>query len=69
MLLAVTRGYFDHLSLTDIVEAKRRVEREVETHLPELCERILAGEELTDADIEAITDRIANLMQADYGNA
>ncbi len=63
MLLAVTRGFFDNLPLSDIQEAKRKVEREVETHLPELCQRIIAGEELSNEDIEAITDRVRNALQ------
>ena len=69
ILLAVTRGYFDNLPLIDIQQAKRNVEVEIETHLPELCQRILGGEELTGEDIEAITDRIRNVMQMKGGKA
>lgn len=63
ILLAVTRGFFDNMPLDDIQQAKRKVEVEVETHLPELCQRILDGEELTGEDIEAITDRIRNALE------
>ncbi len=64
MLLAVTRGYFDKVPLGGIVDAKRRVEEEVLTHLPELCQGMLEGKELSQDDVEALTDRIANAMGA-----
>jgi len=63
VLLAVTRGYFDDLPLDVIEDAKIAVEVEVETHLPELCQRIEAGEELSEEELEEITDRIRNALK------
>ncbi|MFA5801330.1 MAG: alternate F1F0 ATPase, F1 subunit alpha [Thermoleophilia bacterium] len=62
VLLGVTRGLFNGLRLDDITAAKRSIEKEIENHLPELCRTILEGGELSDADIEAITERIGNAL-------
>jgi F-type H+-transporting ATPase subunit alpha len=65
VLLGVTRGYFDSLRIPDITAAKRQVEKEIENHLPELCRGILAGKELTEQDLQAISERIENVLDLD----
>jgi len=62
VLLGVTRGYFDGLRIPEITAAKRQVEKEIENHLPELCRDILAGKELTEQDLQAISERIGNAL-------
>ncbi len=62
VLLAVSRGYFDSIPLGEIAEAKSKVEEAVTGHLPELCQQILAGKNLSEADLEAMTQRIGDAL-------
>ncbi len=55
-LVAVNRGLFDHLPLGKVAEAEAIVRQAVVENLPELCQRILAGEKLTDDDQAALLD-------------
>lgn len=53
-LVAVTSGTFDHLPPAEITRVQPDVRRAMTTELPELCERILAGEKLGDDDVQQI---------------
>ncbi len=53
-LVAVTSGVFDPLPPEDIRKAQEVVQSAMTDELPELCERILAGEKLSADDIETI---------------
>jgi F-type H+-transporting ATPase subunit alpha len=57
-LLAVTRGLFDHLPLEEIAAAKEKVQRAVTRQMPELCQQILAGRELSEEECDAMVERI-----------
>jgi F-type H+-transporting ATPase subunit alpha len=61
-LLAVTRGTFDQLRPRDIATAKEAVERAVTRQMPELCQRIVDGKELSETDIEAILERVRDAL-------
>jgi F-type H+-transporting ATPase subunit alpha len=61
-LLAVTRGMFDHLPLADIATEKEAVERSVTRQMPELCQRILEGAELSGSECDAILERVSDTM-------
>ena len=54
-LVAVNAGLFDRLPLEKVREAEAVVRAAVTEQLPDLCQRILKGEKLAEADIEAIT--------------
>jgi F-type H+-transporting ATPase subunit alpha len=56
VLLAVTGGVFDKLSIQDITEAKIKVQKAVIEKLPDLCLRIQSGEKLNKEDREALLD-------------
>ncbi|HUT36610.1 MAG TPA: alternate F1F0 ATPase, F1 subunit alpha [Planctomycetota bacterium] len=55
VLLAVNGGLFDRLALDDVARAQEVV-REAVRSLTDLCQRILAGEKLTDADQRQLLD-------------
>ncbi len=55
-LVAVSRGLFDRLPLDKVAEAEAIVRQAVVENLPELCQRILDGEKLTDDDLAALLD-------------
>lgn len=50
VLLAVTRGLLDHLSLDKIASVESLIQKEVIKSLPDLMQKIQAGEKLTDND-------------------
>lgn len=54
VLLAVTRGVFDAISIQDITEAKTKVQKTVFEKLPDLCQRIISGEKLKNEDRDAL---------------
>jgi len=53
-LVAVTSGVFDRLSPEEVTQAQRAVQQSITDELPEVCERILAGEKLSSDDLDAI---------------
>jgi F-type H+-transporting ATPase subunit alpha len=55
-LVAVNGGLFDRLPLDRVAEAEQIVRKAVTESRPELCERIHAGEKLTDDDQRALLD-------------
>lgn len=56
VLLAVTQGIFDAVPIEKIVEAEKRVRQEVSKVLPDVCQRIEAGEHLSEGDRKALLD-------------
>lgn len=56
VLMAVTGGLFDDISLEGIVDAKTTVQKAVVEKLPDLCLRILSGEKIKKEDRETILD-------------
>jgi len=53
-LVAVNRGVFDELGLKEMAEAERKVGKTVKEELPDVCDRIERGEELTEEDIQTL---------------
>lgn len=64
VMIAVTEGIFDDLSLDQIREAENRLRRAVRENLPDLSENILDGMELTDEDQERLKDVIDRAVKA-----
>lgn len=54
VLLAITSGVLDRVSVADIARAEQRIRRAVTDQLPELCERIAAGEKLSDDEVQEL---------------
>ncbi|MFW5696162.1 MAG: alternate F1F0 ATPase, F1 subunit alpha [Phototrophicaceae bacterium] len=50
IMIAVTEGVFDELSLSEVAEAEQRIRHAVYRHMGEISRRILAGEKLSEAD-------------------
>jgi len=55
-LVAVNEGVFDSLEAGEIGDAEGKVRRAVASQLPELCEKIEAGEKISEEDIESIKE-------------
>jgi F-type H+-transporting ATPase subunit alpha len=68
VLVAVTGGLFDGLPLEQVSEAESQVRRTMTLSLPELCERIEAGEDLNEQDRERILAAIRPLVFQVQGN-
>jgi F-type H+-transporting ATPase subunit alpha len=54
VLVAVTGGIFDQISLDQIAEAEQLIRKAVTTQLPDICERIQSGDKLSDEDRNAV---------------
>jgi F-type H+-transporting ATPase subunit alpha len=54
VLVAVTGGVFDELSVEQVGAAERVVREKTTERLPQLCRRILQGESLEDDDLQAM---------------
>jgi F-type H+-transporting ATPase subunit alpha len=67
VLHAVNEGMFDDLPFGRVAEAEERVRDYVGENLPELVERIEAGEPLEDADWQALADGAAEAVEAEGG--
>ena len=68
ILLAVTSGIFDELSLDEITEAKKMIRKAVGIKLPELYSRIQSGEELKNRDREMLLDMSRNAIKSKPGS-
>ena len=68
ILLAVTSGIFDELSLDEITEAKKMIRKAVGIKLPELYSRIQSGEELKNGDREMLLDMSRNAIKSKPGS-
>lgn len=67
VLLAVTGGVFDDLSLEEIADAKTNVKKAVVEKLPGLCLRILSGEKLKKEDRDALLDVARSAINSKKG--
>lgn len=67
VLLAVTGGVFDELSIQDISDAKVKVQKAVVEKLPDLCLRILSGEKLKKEEREALLDAARDAVNSKKG--
>lgn len=67
VLLAASRGVFDELDIEDVDRATGRVRDAMTEQLPEICERIVRGRQLSDDDLESIETvaREAAWLEAD----
>jgi F-type H+/Na+-transporting ATPase subunit alpha len=63
VFMAVTRGYFDDLELTEISAAEAKIRAVVTESLPELCKRIESGEKLEEKDLQALEDVIRETLK------
>jgi len=54
VLVAVTGGVFDQISLDQIAGAEQLIRKAVTTQLPDLCARIQSGDKLSDEDRNAL---------------
>jgi len=54
VLLAVTDGLFDDLTLDDIPDSERRIRRAVTEELPDICKKIDTGQKLSDEDVYGV---------------
>lgn len=63
VLMAVNKGVFDDLPLERIEEAAEAVRQRVLEQLPEVCQRIEAGEDLQDQDQEALLSQAQEAVQ------
>jgi len=64
-LIAVTGGLFDELPIDAVAAAEQRVQRAITSDLPELCQRIVAGKPLADADVRRLRERAAAALRDD----
>ncbi len=62
VLLAVTEGLFDELEVEEIPGAEEKVREAVTGELPEICQKIEAGEELSEEDKKDILAKIENCL-------
>ncbi len=69
VLVAVTSGSFDGLPLERVADAEREVRQAVTRELSDVCIRIEAGEELSDADREKIVVAARKVMDKINGEA
>jgi F-type H+-transporting ATPase subunit alpha len=54
VLVAANGGVFDELGLKAVAAAENKVAKTVKAELPELCDRIERGEELSEDDIQTL---------------
>lgn len=57
-LLAVTEGHLDHVELSEMAATEATISADITTGAPDLCERILAGQKLSDADKVELSNHI-----------
>ncbi len=62
VLVSVTVGVFDAIDIEQISRAEARVRKAVLEECPELCEQILAGEKLTDEDVQTLVNATRNAV-------
>jgi F-type H+-transporting ATPase subunit alpha len=51
-MVALTSGELDHLSVDEIPRAERMIQAAITEELPEVCERIVSGDDLSGDDLE-----------------
>mgnify|MGYP006286124659 CR=1 FL=1 len=62
VLIAITEGLFDVLDVEEIEDASRKVREAVTDELPDLCDKIESGEELTEEGRKQLTDMIREVL-------
>jgi F-type H+-transporting ATPase subunit alpha len=67
VLHAVNEGLLDTIDENRVPDAERRIREQVCAALPELMQRISAGDELGDGDWQAITDAAREALEPDSG--
>jgi F-type H+-transporting ATPase subunit alpha len=70
VLLAASQGVFDEIGPEEVDRAAGRIRRAMTQNLPELCQKVRSGEELSDEDldeIETTARRAAYLEMSDEG--
>ncbi|MCF7995769.1 MAG: F0F1 ATP synthase subunit alpha, partial [Chromatiaceae bacterium] len=69
VLLATNEGHLDAVPTERVVGAERRIREQVRSSLPEICERIDAGDDLDEPDWEqldtAAADAVSGLTEGD----
>jgi F-type H+-transporting ATPase subunit alpha len=65
LLLAVTGGLFDGIPLEKMTEVQNQVSRMIRSKLPAVCQRIEAGENLTQVDRQSLLGSISTLLDLD----
>lgn len=63
IMLAVTEGLFDELSLDQIEPAESAIQRRIQDELPGVSERILEDKKLTAEDQEALRDTLSEIIK------
>lgn len=66
VLLAVTSGVFDRLPPDQIGQAEGVIRRSVVKHLPQVCQKIEAGDSLSDADRDALITAAKNALDSQF---
>ncbi|MGK7874108.1 MAG: alternate F1F0 ATPase, F1 subunit alpha [Xenococcaceae cyanobacterium] len=66
VLLAVNQGIFDHLPLEQIAEAQQAVRQTIVEQLPDVCQRIQAGEKLSEGDRQALLDVAKEVIESNF---
>jgi F-type H+-transporting ATPase subunit alpha len=65
VLVAVNEGVLDDVPLDGIAAAAAQIRQTVMAALPDLCEAIASGRELTDQDVQALTEKARAAVQDD----
>ena len=65
VLVAVNEGVLDDVPLDGIGAAAEQIRQTVTESLSDLCEAIASGRELTDQDVQALTDKAREAIQDD----
>ena len=72
VLAAVTAGVLDDLPIDKIAEAENLIKDAVQHGYPDLCERMLAGEKLSDEDFQTLVDAtreaVKPLLEGNHGD-
>jgi F-type H+/Na+-transporting ATPase subunit alpha len=63
VLVAVTGGIFDQISLDQIAGAEQLIRKAVTTQLPDLCVRIQSGDKLSDEDRNAVLSKAGEAVE------
>jgi F-type H+-transporting ATPase subunit alpha len=68
-LVAVTSGAFDSLPPEEIRQAQQMVERAMQDEFPELSDRIVSGEKLSDEDVSKISEMTRRVLDEPSSNS
>jgi len=66
VLLAVTQGLFDPLSIDVLSEVKRKIYQILRSQLPDVCQRILNGEKFEQEDQQVILDLVQRIIDDNF---